>query len=59
MNIDLINLCNQFDLTNADTIAVPEGLKLESLLEENRELKKGLKELVICNARYKVERLRS
>lgn len=41
MNIKLINLCNQSDLTNADTIAVPEGLKLGSLLEENRELKKA------------------
>ena len=39
MNVKLINLCNQFDLTNANTVAVPDGLKLGSLLEENHELK--------------------
>lgn len=41
MNVKLVNLCNQFDLSNAKTVAVPEGLKLGSLLEENRELKKA------------------
>ena len=40
MNVKLITLCNQFDLRNVNTVAVPEGLKLGSLLEENRELKK-------------------
>ena len=41
MNIQLINLRNQFDLTNTNTVAIPDGLKLGSLLEENRELKKA------------------
>ena len=40
----LINLCNQFDLTKASSVPVPKGLKLRSLLEENRELKKASKE---------------
>lgn len=44
MNIQLINLCNQFDLINTNTVAVPDGLKLGSLLEENRELKKATAE---------------
>lgn len=44
MNVSLINLCNQFDLTKVNTIAVPEGLKLGSLLQENRELKKATTE---------------
>lgn len=42
MNHKLISLCNQFDLKNANMgsgIAVPEGLKLGSILEENRALK--------------------
>lgn len=44
MNHKLINLCNQFDLTNAKMgsgVAVPEGLKLGSMLEENRALKRA------------------
>ena len=44
MNVKLIDLCNQFDLTNANTVAVPDGFKLGSLLEENRELKKATAE---------------
>ena len=44
MNVRLINLCNQFDLTNATTVAVPDGLELGSILEENRELKKATAE---------------
>lgn len=44
MNHKLISLCNQFDLTNANMgsgVAVPEGLKLGSILEENRALKRA------------------
>ena len=44
MNMILINLCNQFDLTKAHPVSVPEGMKLGSFLEENRELKKASKE---------------
>ena len=41
MNLRLIDLCNQFDLTNSNADAVPESVKLGTLLEENRELKKA------------------
>ncbi len=41
MNHKLISLCNQFDLTNATAGSVPEGLKLGSILEENRALKRA------------------
>ena len=44
INIQLINLYSQFDLTNTNTVAVPDELKLGSLLEENRELKKATAE---------------
>lgn len=44
MNVKLIELCNQFDQTNTNTVAVPDGFKLGSLLEENRELKKATAE---------------
>ena len=44
MNTVLINLCNQFDLTKANPVPIPEDLKLRSLLEKNRELKKASKE---------------
>ena len=41
MNVKWIDLCNQFDPTNANTVAVPDRFKLGYLLEENRELKKA------------------
>lgn len=44
MNHKLISLCNQFDLKGANVgsgVIVPEGLKLGSLLEENRALKRA------------------
>ena len=44
MNVKLIDLCNRFDLTNANTVTIPDGFKLGSLLEENRELKKSTAE---------------
>ena len=44
MNVKLIDLCDQFDLTNANTVTIPDGFKLGSLLEENRELKKATAE---------------
>ena len=44
INVKLIELCNQFDQTNTNTVAIPDGFKLGSLLEENRELKKATAE---------------
>ena len=47
MNHQLITLCNQFDLSNANMgsgLAIPEGLKLGSILEENRALKRAIEE---------------
>ena len=47
MNHKLISLCNQFDLTNVNAdfgVVVPEGLKLGSILEENRALKRATEE---------------